>query len=57
VAWYAARFIAGLPPTDKVIELAVIHILRFEAARIVEWWGIADIFAAVHGLGGKVVLE
>lgn len=46
---------AGFPPTDKLAALAAIHIVRFEGERIVEWWGIADLFSTVHQLGGKVV--
>jgi steroid delta-isomerase-like uncharacterized protein len=48
---------AGLPPTHKAVELAVMHLVRFEAGKIVEWWGVADLFGAVHQLGGKVVLD
>ena len=47
---------AGLAPTHKPVVFAVIHIVRFEADIIVEWWGVADIFSAVQQLGGKVVL-
>ena len=59
VTWHGLQEgpFAGLPPTYKPVELAVIHIVRFEVSRIVEWWGIADIFGAIHQLGGKVVLE
>ena len=48
---------AGLPPTQKAVAMDAIHIVRFDADLIVEWWGIADIFGAIHQLGGKVMLE
>jgi predicted ester cyclase len=59
VTWHGTQHgsFAGLPPTHKAIALPVIHIVRFAAETIVEWWGIADIFGAVQQLGGKVVLE
>ena len=59
VTWHGTQHgpFAGLPPTHKAVELAVIHIVRFKTDTIVEWWGIADIFDAVQQLGGKVVLE
>jgi len=39
VTWYGTQHgpFAGLPPTHKAVELAVIHIVRFEADKIVEW--------------------
>jgi steroid delta-isomerase-like uncharacterized protein len=46
---------AGLPPTSRPATLAAIHIVRFEAGRIVEWWGIADLLGTIHQLGGNVV--
>lgn len=59
VTWHGTQHgpFAGLPPTHKAVVLPVIHIVRFEADTIIEWWGIADIFGAVHQLGGKVMLE
>ena len=58
VRWHGTHLgpFAGLPPTHKPVVLSVIHIVRFESDTIVEWWGIADIFAAVLQLGGNVVL-
>jgi steroid delta-isomerase-like uncharacterized protein len=57
VTWHGTQHgpFAGLPPTHKVVALPVMHIVRFEAGTIVEWWGIADIFGAVMWLGGRVV--
>ena len=59
VTWHGTQRgpFAGLPPTHKAVTLPVIHMARFEADIIVEWWGIADIFAVVQQLGGRVVLE
>jgi steroid delta-isomerase-like uncharacterized protein len=59
VTWHGTQrgSFAGLPPTNKAVTLPVIHVVRFKAGQIVEWWGIADIFGAVRQLGGKVVLE
>ena len=58
VIWHGTQHgpIAGLPPTHRALALPVIHIVRFEAETIVEWWGIADLFGAVQQLGGTVVL-
>ena len=47
---------AGLPPTHKPVAFSVIHIVRFDANQLIEWWGVADIFGAVRQLGGRVVL-
>jgi len=51
VTWYGTQHgsFAGLPPTHKAVALAVIHIVRFEAEVIVEWWGVAHIFGAATG--------
>jgi predicted ester cyclase len=59
VTWHGTQHgpFAGLPPTHKTIALKIIHIVRFEAETIVEWWGIADLFGAVQQLGRNVVLE
>ena len=59
VTWHGTQRgpFAGLSPTHKVASLPVIHIVRFEEDKIVEWWGVADIYGAVLQLGGKVVLE
>jgi steroid delta-isomerase-like uncharacterized protein len=46
---------AGLPPTNRAATLAAIHIVRFEAGRVVAWWGIADLLGTIHQLGGKIV--
>jgi steroid delta-isomerase-like uncharacterized protein len=57
VTWHGTQegSFAGLPATHKTVAMSVIHILRFEADQIVEWWGVADLLGAVHQLGGKVV--
>ncbi len=48
---------AGLPPTQKTTAFEGIHIVRYDGAKIAEWWGVADLLGAIHRLGGKVVLE
>lgn len=45
----------GLHPTNRPVTLPAIHTVRFEADRIVESWGIADLLGAIHQLEGKVV--
>jgi steroid delta-isomerase-like uncharacterized protein len=59
VTWHGTQHgpFAGLPPTHKPAALAVIHIVRFEAELIVEWWGVADLFGAMRQLGGRITLE
>ena len=48
---------AGLPPSQKLITFDAIHIVRFDGPMIAEWWGVANLLAAINQLGGKVVLE
>ena len=48
---------AGLPPTQRPTAFEAIHIVRFEGLTIVEWWGVANLLAAINQLGGRVVLE
>ena len=48
---------AGLPPTQKQTAFEAIHIVRFDGPTIAEWWGVANLLAAINQLGGKVVLE
>ena len=57
VTWHGTQqgTFVGLAPTYKVVDLEVIHIVRFDTSQIVEWWGIADLLGAVMQLGGKVV--
>ena len=57
VTWHGTQqgTFAGLPATQKAVDLAVIHIVRFKAGQIVEWWGVADLLGAVIQLGGNVV--
>src|SRR5215217_4362620 len=59
VTWHGTQqgMFLGLPPTHKAVAFAVIHILRFDAGQIVEWWGVADVFGALVQLGGKVVAD
>lgn len=48
---------AGLPATQKQAAFDAIHIVRFDGPTIAEWWGVANLLAAINQLGGKVVLE
>lgn len=59
VTWHGTQlgFFAGLSPTHRAVAFTVIHIVRFDAGIIVEWWGVADLFNAIQQLGGKIVLE
>jgi len=43
---------AGVPPTDKHVEVKLIDIMRFDdAGRICEHWGVADMFSLMQQLG------
>jgi predicted ester cyclase len=44
----------GLAGTNKQVEMASIHILRFEAGLAVEWWGVPDLYGAITQLGGSI---
>jgi steroid delta-isomerase-like uncharacterized protein len=59
VTWQGTQHgaFAGLAPTHRQVVFSVIHIVRFEADTIAEWWGVADIFGAVQQLGATVMLE
>src|SRR5215217_7700283 len=59
VMWHGTQHgpFVGLVPTHKHVAFSVIHIVRFEADTIVEWWGVADLLSVVQQLGGTVMLE
>ena len=43
---------AGIPPTDKRVEVKLIDIMRFdEAGLICEHWGVADMLSLMQQLG------
>ncbi len=42
---------AGAAPTGRVVTFEAYHIARFEAGKVAEWWGTADIFGALTRLG------
>jgi steroid delta-isomerase-like uncharacterized protein len=43
---------AGIPPTDKRVEVQLIDIMRFdEAGLICEHWGVADMLSLMQQLG------
>ncbi len=46
---------AGIPPTGRTVEFEAFHIARFEGDVVVEWWGTADLFGALHQIGAHVV--
>jgi steroid delta-isomerase-like uncharacterized protein len=42
----------GIPPTGKRVDIALIDIMRFNAAGLVcEHWGVADVMAMMQQLG------
>ena len=53
VTWHGAQHgpFGGLAPTHKLVAFSVIHIIRFEADTIVEWWGMAGVKATSPFLG------
>jgi predicted ester cyclase len=44
----------GIPATGKMVEIASIHILRFDGGLAVEWWGVPDIYGALTGMGARL---
>lgn len=47
----------GLAATNKPVQIASMHILRFEDGLAVEWWGVPDLFGAITELGGRLELQ
>src|SRR3954447_10674451 len=45
-----------LPATNKAVAVHAFHIVRINSGLIVDWWGNADLLAAVQQLGGQIVL-
>jgi predicted ester cyclase len=41
----------GLPPTGKSVTYNEIFIFRFADGRIVETWGVVDVFSQMKQLG------
>lgn len=41
----------GLPPTGKTVRYNEIFVFRFTEGRVVEIWGVADVFAQLKQLG------
>lgn len=41
---------AGLPPTGKLVRATFVDICRFEDGRIVEHWGVPDLFSTLAQL-------
>ena len=43
---------AGIPPTDKAVEVKLIDIMRFDDAGLIcEHWGVADMLSLMQQLG------
>ena len=43
---------AGIPPTDKRVEVTLIDIMRFDDAGLIcEHWGVADMLSLMQQLG------
>ena len=43
---------AGIPPTDKRVEVKLIDIMRFDDAGLIcEHWGVADMLSLMQQLG------
>jgi steroid delta-isomerase-like uncharacterized protein len=43
---------AGVPPTDKAVEVKMIDIMRFDDAGLIcEHWGVADMLSLMQQLG------
>jgi hypothetical protein len=41
----------GIPPTGKTVTYNEIFIFRFADGRIVETWGVVDVFSQLKQLG------
>jgi steroid delta-isomerase-like uncharacterized protein len=44
----------GVEPTGKPVSFSAFHLVRFSQDRAVEWWGTADVLAALQQLGATV---
>jgi steroid delta-isomerase-like uncharacterized protein len=43
---------AGVPPTDRAVEVKMIDIMRFDDAGLIcEHWGVADMLSLMQQLG------
>jgi predicted ester cyclase len=56
VTWRATHRgeFAGVAPTNKQVEMAAYHHVRFADGRAAEWWGTADVFGVLQQLGATV---
>ena len=45
----------GIPATGTTVQFEAFHFVRFEGNRAVEWWGTADLLAALSGIGVRIV--
>jgi predicted ester cyclase len=46
--------IFGIAPTGRVIQFETVDAMRVRDGRIVEHWGVANLFSLVHQLGARV---
>jgi steroid delta-isomerase-like uncharacterized protein len=44
----------GVPGTGRSVDFEAFHFVRFRNGRIAEWWGTADLLAALHQVGARV---
>ncbi|MFD0366237.1 ester cyclase [Nocardia sp. GCM10030253] len=44
----------GIAPTGRVVQFETVDAMRVRDGRIVEHWGVADLFSLVHQLGARL---
>ncbi len=44
----------GIEPTGRVVQFDTVDAMRVRDGRIVEHWGVANLYSVVHQLGGRI---
>ena len=59
VTWHGTHRgdLMGVPPTNERIAMTAFHHMRFEAGRVAEWWGVADLVGALRQIGATIQVE
>ncbi|OHU32924.1 ester cyclase [Mycobacteroides chelonae] len=44
----------GIEPTGRLVQFDTVDAMRVRDGRIVEHWGVANLYSVVHQLGGRI---
>ncbi|NGX05783.1 ester cyclase [Mycobacteroides franklinii] len=44
----------GIEPTGRVVQFDTVDAMRVRDGRIIEHWGVANLYSVVHQLGGRI---